>query len=123
MLQLNPPIPLDTPKGKGFAHFVIDYGQEFHLLFVTFIDATGECWTFQNPEIRLQQPNSSMGRPMPNAKQANKTTVGKKVSASEMGARLRVGLKKGDGAPKSENGKRDMAPSKTKSGRSGQKFK
>jgi hypothetical protein len=51
MLQLNPPIPMLTPKGKGYAHFVIDYSQEHHLCWVVFIDDTDECWTFQNPEL------------------------------------------------------------------------
>ncbi len=62
MLQLNPPIPLETPRGRGFAHLVLDYGQEFDLLWTVFIDATGESWTFRNPEVRLQ-PNATMGRP------------------------------------------------------------
>jgi hypothetical protein len=61
MIQLNPPLPLETPKGKGYAHFLIDYSQEHHLMWVVFIDETGECWTFQNPEIRLQT-NDTMGR-------------------------------------------------------------
>lgn len=60
MLQLSPTIPLDTPKGRGRAHFVIDYGEDFHLLWVCFIDATGECWTFANPDILLQ-PNPTLG--------------------------------------------------------------
>jgi hypothetical protein len=62
ILQLNPPIPLDTPRGKAFAHVLIDYGQEHHLLWVCFIDETGECRAFQNPEVRLQH-NETMGRP------------------------------------------------------------
>lgn len=61
LTQLNPPIPLDTPKGKGLAHFIIDYGPEHDLMWVTFIDATGECWTWPNPQIRAQQ-NITMGR-------------------------------------------------------------
>jgi hypothetical protein len=61
MIQLNPPLPLDTPKGKGYAHFVIDYSQEHHLIWVVFLDDSGECWSFQNPEIRLQN-NFTMGR-------------------------------------------------------------
>ena len=39
--QLNPPLPLETSKGPGWAHFVIDYGQEFALLWVVFMDADG----------------------------------------------------------------------------------
>ncbi len=65
MIQLNPTVPVVTPKGKGFAHFLIDYGQEHHLLWVVFLDESGECWTFPNPEVRIQ-PNPTMGtRPLP----------------------------------------------------------
>lgn len=61
ILQLDPPIPLITPKGKGWAHFLIDYSQEHHLHWVVFIDETGECWTVPNPEVRIQS-NWSLGR-------------------------------------------------------------
>lgn len=61
LTQLNPPLPLDTPKGKALAHFVIDYGPEHHLMWVTFVDATGECWTWPNPKVRAQG-NITMGR-------------------------------------------------------------
>jgi hypothetical protein len=63
ILQLNPPIPLITPKGKGFAHLLIDYGMEFDLCWVVFIDETGECWTYRNQEIRIQS-NLTFGREM-----------------------------------------------------------
>jgi hypothetical protein len=59
--QLNPTIPLETPKGKGFAHFLIDYSQEHNLLWVVFIDDTRECWTFTNQEIRIQK-NATLQR-------------------------------------------------------------
>jgi hypothetical protein len=59
--QLNPPLPLETPRGHGLAHFMIDYGPELHLMWTVFIDATGECWTFQNPDIRAAK-NYSLGR-------------------------------------------------------------
>ncbi len=59
--QLNPPIPLKTPKGNGLAHFVIDYGPEHNLLWTVFIDETGECWTFSNRDIRATD-NLTMGR-------------------------------------------------------------
>lgn len=61
ILQLNPPIPLITPKGKGFAHFLIDYSQEHDLQWVVFIDETGECWTFRNDKIRIV-PNETLER-------------------------------------------------------------
>jgi hypothetical protein len=55
MVQLNPVIPMISPRGKCMAHFVIDYGIEHHLFWITFDDATGECWTWRNPQIRIQQ--------------------------------------------------------------------
>jgi len=61
LLQLNSPIPVITPKGKGLAHVLIDYGVEHDLLWVVFQDETGECWTYNNQEIRAQ-PNVTMGR-------------------------------------------------------------
>lgn len=61
ILQLNPPLPVLTPKGSGIAHLVIDYGVEHNLHWVVFIDATGECWTYTNPDIRAQK-NVTLGR-------------------------------------------------------------
>lgn len=62
VLQLHPPLPLLTPKGAGYAHFIIDAGQEHHIRWVVFIDDTGESWTFENPDIRLDH-NLTFGRP------------------------------------------------------------
>lgn len=59
--QLNPTIPLETPKGKGFAYFVLDYSQDHDLLWVVFLNKSGECWTFKNSEIRIQS-NFTLGR-------------------------------------------------------------
>lgn len=53
MIQLNPTIPVITPKGKGFAHLVIDYSQEHDLYWTVFIEKTGECWTFSNKNIKI----------------------------------------------------------------------
>ncbi len=61
LLQLDPPLPLDTPKGPALAHIVIDLGVEHHLLWVCFLDASGECWTYPNPEVRARA-NVTMGR-------------------------------------------------------------
>lgn len=60
MLQLDPPLPVETPKGKALAHVMIDPGVEHDLLWVCFQD-DGECWTWRNPEIRAQK-NITMGR-------------------------------------------------------------
>jgi hypothetical protein len=47
ILQLNPPIPLETPHGPALAHLIIDYGPEHNLLWVCFNDSNGECWTWE----------------------------------------------------------------------------
>lgn len=60
-LQLDPPLPLVTPRGTGWAHFVIDYGQEHDLLWVVFLDSGGACWTFGNRDVRMVE-NITMGR-------------------------------------------------------------
>ncbi len=61
ILQLEPPLPVVTPKGEAIAHFMIDYGPESHLHWVCFQDETGECWTWPNPEIRASK-NITLGR-------------------------------------------------------------
>lgn len=65
LLQLDPPLPVITPKGKALAHLVIDYGAEHDLIWVTFQDDSGECWSWRNPEVTAQT-NVTMGR-MPKA--------------------------------------------------------
>ncbi len=52
ILQLNPPIPLETPKGFGYAWFLIDYGNEYDLMWTVAINETGEIWTYFNREVR-----------------------------------------------------------------------
>jgi hypothetical protein len=61
LTQLNPPIPMDTPKGSGLALAVIDYGLEHNLLWVVAIDDTGEVWCVPNADVRMQK-NWSAGR-------------------------------------------------------------
>lgn len=53
ILQLNPPLPVTTTKGQGFAHFLIDYSQEHDLVWVVFLKESGECWSLSNKDIRL----------------------------------------------------------------------
>lgn len=55
MLQLNPPLPVLTPKGEGLACFVIDYGIEHDLIWVCAIATSGECWCINNPDIRFHK--------------------------------------------------------------------
>lgn len=64
LVQLNPPLPLETSKGGGWAHFVIDYGPESALLWVVFMDEDGACWTVPNAEVRMTT-NWTMGRRKP----------------------------------------------------------
>ena len=62
--QLNPPLPMHTEKGTGWAHFVIDYGPEYDLVWVMFMDKDGACWSVPNPEVRMQF-NWTLGRRKP----------------------------------------------------------
>jgi hypothetical protein len=65
LLQLNPPIPLRTPKGPGQAHLVIDYGPEHDLVWVVIIDDpahAGEVWSYGNRLVR-GLANVTLGRP------------------------------------------------------------
>ena len=59
--QLNPPIPLMTPKGRAIAHFINDQGLENDLMWVCFQDDTGECWTWENAYVRARV-NETIGR-------------------------------------------------------------
>ena len=61
IIRIDPPLPLETPRGKGMAHFLIDYGIEHDLMWVCFINQTGECWTWRNNDIKLEK-NITMGR-------------------------------------------------------------
>ena len=55
LTELAKPLPLNTPKGKALAHFVIDYGIETDLYWVCFLKENGECWTFNNRHIRIEE--------------------------------------------------------------------
>lgn len=61
MIQLNPPLELDTPKGKGLAWIVTDYSFEHDLQWTVAINDTGEIWSFRNQEVRATK-NITMGR-------------------------------------------------------------
>lgn len=65
MLQLDPPIPLVTPKGEGFAHVLLDYGPESDLYWTVLITQTGEIWTYANRYVRAGK-NITLGRTQPN---------------------------------------------------------
>lgn len=67
IIQLSPIIPMTSPLGPCMAHFLIDYGEEHNLCFVVFQDNTGECWTWQNRDIRIQN-NITFGRKVDDSK-------------------------------------------------------
>lgn len=60
ILQLNPPIPMTTPKGPGYANFLVDRGMEFDNEWVVFLN-NGEIWSFLNREVRTEK-NITYGR-------------------------------------------------------------
>lgn len=78
-MQLNPPIPLVTPKGKAWAIGLIDYGPQWDLQWITFMHETGECWTFDNKQIR-QEENYTFGIPKPSPIQMANVTSDKEKS-------------------------------------------
>lgn len=51
MLQLNPPIWLETPKGPGLAHLVTWQSLE-HSLYWTVFQENGQVWTWPNEQVR-----------------------------------------------------------------------
>jgi hypothetical protein len=61
MIQLDPPIPMDTEKGKGHAILAIDYSQDHDILWVIAMNDTGEIWCMPNPKVRACI-NFSLGR-------------------------------------------------------------
>lgn len=50
-IRIDPPIPLDTEKGYGLAHFLINYGAEQELVWVVFLENC-EIWECQNHTVR-----------------------------------------------------------------------
>lgn len=61
MIQLNPMIPFDTPKGPGWAFLLIDYSQDHDTLYKIAITETREVWDFRQSEVRAVE-NITMGR-------------------------------------------------------------
>lgn len=64
MLQLSPPLWLETPKGIGLAHLVTWDSMEHSLMWTVFItdgEAAGQIWTFENEYCRAPK-NITIGR-------------------------------------------------------------
>lgn len=62
IIQLNPTIPMTTPKGNGLAFMAVWVSEEHDWLWTVVLDSSGEIWDFQNRLVRLQK-NFTMGRP------------------------------------------------------------
>lgn len=52
MLQLNPPIPLVTSRGKARAIVLIDRSEDHDLEWVCILENTGEIWVVPNKDVR-----------------------------------------------------------------------
>lgn len=63
MLQLNPPLPVVTPRGKAMAHILIDYGPEHDLIWTCFQN-DGEIWCWRNQDVKAEV-NITFGRQKP----------------------------------------------------------
>tara|TARA_B100000519_G_C13965383_1_gene307332 strand:- start:275 stop:577 length:303 start_codon:yes stop_codon:yes gene_type:complete len=53
MIQLNPPIPVETPMGEGWAHLVIDYNPDFNTVWVVFLSDRGLVKHFDSNDLRV----------------------------------------------------------------------
>lgn len=58
--QLNPPLPMMTPLGEAWAHFIWSEGLETNVHFGCFQVETGENWWWENHNVRLVK-NISVG--------------------------------------------------------------
>lgn len=65
LLQLNPPLPLQTVEGdKGWAYLALDYGPEWLTYFLFGRRQDGQLWWMSQASLRLQD-NWSLGRDSP----------------------------------------------------------
>lgn len=63
MLQINPPLQIETPQGAGWAHFVTWDNPEHSIYWTVFLE-NGRIWTFRNEDVRACK-NITAERPMP----------------------------------------------------------
>lgn len=61
ILRLEPPIEMDTPKGRGLAVLFRDYGHDTDDQWTIVLNETREFWTFRNPQVRAVS-NLTWGR-------------------------------------------------------------
>ena len=55
LVQLNPPLHMETPKGKGWAHFCIDYGPETHLRYKTAERSHGSAGPLRGMKLHVTE--------------------------------------------------------------------
>jgi hypothetical protein len=72
MLQLNPPIWLETPIGIGLAHLVDSPSLEHSLYWVVFDEKTGRIWRWENEKVRAAK-NITLGRNAPEIPERTQT--------------------------------------------------
>lgn len=58
--ELKNPLPMNTPKGKGTAIFMVYEGQHQDTRWVVILDNC-EIWEFENPQVTIEG-NYTMGR-------------------------------------------------------------
>jgi hypothetical protein len=61
--SLDPPRGLHTPLGYALATEITVWGQEDYIYYNCWIAESGENWTFDNREVRLD-PNITAGHPL-----------------------------------------------------------
>tara|TARA_Y100000401_G_scaffold39147_1_gene29688 strand:- start:4350 stop:4574 length:225 start_codon:yes stop_codon:yes gene_type:complete len=64
ILQLNPPLWVNTPLGEGHAVLVIDYGPSLNTVWVCHIFETGAITHIDSSEVRMMG-NEMYGIPHP----------------------------------------------------------
>lgn len=60
ILRIDPAIELDTTRGRGYSHFLLDYGDGRDTLWQVFLRESGESWWCPNRDV-LHPPCWSLG--------------------------------------------------------------
>lgn len=55
MIQLSPPIPVETPHGEGMAIIVIDYGMQWNTIWVVVLQKTREIKHYDSNDVKLSK--------------------------------------------------------------------
>ena len=61
IIQLDPPMPLASPKRKRCAHMLLEDHHEQALISAVFLDEGDACWAMRNREVRIVE-NQTIGR-------------------------------------------------------------